>query len=172
MFDPNVADPIETLSRSHDMLTSLRKFDELEIDPVCRGQLALSKEEECRIVTYLRVQRNVDSMTALNHVAHFQALSMLARAILELSLDIRLMQLIPDASLRDAYLGPEDHAKPEPTSLWMDHIHHKRIADLPDPALLHQDPQIVRVPRRHRISAEIIDQPVNALIAPHRRGSG
>ena len=98
MFDPHSEDPMEALSRYQGMLTSLRKFDELEVDPVCRGQLSLSQTEECRTVTYLRVQRNVDSMTELRHVAHFQALSMLARSIFELSVDLKLMQSVPDAS--------------------------------------------------------------------------
>ncbi len=100
MFDPKTADPLETLSRTRDMLTNLRKFDEFEVYPVCLGQLALSQTEGCRTSTYLRVQRNVDSMIELKHVVHFQALSMLARSIFELSLDIRLMQLIPDAAER------------------------------------------------------------------------
>jgi hypothetical protein len=100
MFDPETADPMETVAVSHSMLTSLKKFDESEVDPVCRGQIALSPIEECRMVTYLRVQRNVDSMTTLGHVAHFQALSMLARSIFELSVDLRLMQSVPDAAER------------------------------------------------------------------------
>lgn len=52
------------------------------------------------MVTYLRVQRNVDSMIELKHVAHFQALSMIARSIFELSVDLRLMQSVPEASER------------------------------------------------------------------------
>ncbi len=77
-----------TLSVSHGMLISLRKFDEAEVEPVCRGQLSLSPLEECQAVQYLRVQRNIDSMIALAHVAHFQALSMLARSIFELAIDL------------------------------------------------------------------------------------
>jgi hypothetical protein len=100
MFDPETADPMEILAVSHSMLTSLRKFDEAEVDPVCRGQISLSPIEECRIVQYLRVQRNVDSMIALAHVAHFQALSMLARSIFELTVDLRLMPSVPDAPER------------------------------------------------------------------------
>lgn len=100
MFDPKTADPMETIAVSYSMLTSLRKFDELEVDPICRGQLALSPIEECRMVTYLRAQRNVDSMVELKHVAHFQALSMLARSIFELGVDLKLMQSFPDAAER------------------------------------------------------------------------
>ncbi len=100
MFDPKTADPMANLAVSHGMLTSLRKFDEAEVDPVCRGQIYLSPVEECRMVQYLRVQRNVDSMTALAHVAHFQALSMLARSIFELTIDLRLIPTVPDASER------------------------------------------------------------------------
>jgi hypothetical protein len=100
MFDPRTADSMATLAVSHAMLTSLRKFDEAEIDPVCRGQISLSPIEECRIVQYLRVQRNIDSMIALAHVAHFQALSMLARSIFELTVDLRLMPFVPDVADR------------------------------------------------------------------------
>lgn len=100
MFDPETADPMATLTVSHGMLTSLRKFDEAEVDPVCRGQISLSPIEECRMVQYLRVQRNVDSMIALAHVAHFQALSMIARSIFELTVDLRLMPSVPDAAER------------------------------------------------------------------------
>jgi hypothetical protein len=39
-------------------------------------------------------------MMALAHVAHFQALSMLARSIFELTVDLRLMPSVPDAPER------------------------------------------------------------------------
>ena len=89
-----------TLAVSHGMLTSLRRFDEAEVDPVCRGQIALSPVEECQFIQYLRVQRNIDSMIALAHVAHFQALSMLARSIFELTVDLRLIVSVPNAAER------------------------------------------------------------------------
>jgi len=89
-----------TLAVSHAMLISLRKFDEAEVEPVCRGQISLSPLEECRTVQYLRVQRNIDSMIALAHVAHFQALSMLARSIFEMTIDLRLIPSVPDAAER------------------------------------------------------------------------
>jgi hypothetical protein len=100
MFDPTTADPMATLAVCHGMLTSLRKFDELDVDPVCRGQISLSPIEECQIVQYLRVQRNIDSMIVLAHVAHFQALSMMARSTFELTVDLRLIASVPDAAER------------------------------------------------------------------------
>ena len=51
-------------------------------------------------MSYHRAALNLSSMIALNNVKHFQAAAMLARSVFELAVEIRLIDLTPDAVLR------------------------------------------------------------------------
>ena len=80
-------------------LSSLREFDRLEMQEVLSSQFVLTKREECFYALYLRVQRNVDTLLELKHVAHFQAMAMLGRAIFELYLDVETLRNLCTSSV-------------------------------------------------------------------------
>jgi len=54
----------------------------------------------------------------------------------------------------------------------MDDVHDDGVADLPDAVFLHKDFEIVGVAGVHWVAAEVVDQAVDALIAPHDCGGG
>lgn len=82
------------------LLKSLAAFDESEIAPILKNQFGLSPYEEIVVGMYLRVNKNVGSLLALNHIAHFQAAAMLARAVFELAVDLMLLDIEPSAVLK------------------------------------------------------------------------
>ena len=90
------------------ILNSTYQFDMAEVRPVVGGLLSPDLLEECRSLLYIRFNNNVGSMLQLKHVAHFQALGMLARALYELTVDIKLLDVEPRAAiLMRAYLDVE-----------------------------------------------------------------
>lgn len=82
------------------VLTSLREFDRREVEGVLSGLFNITKREECFYAIYLRTQRNVDTLLELKHVAHFQAVAMLSRAVFELCMDIEMLAKSTDGDLR------------------------------------------------------------------------
>ncbi len=82
------------------VLRSSYRFDMVEVRPIVGGLLSPALLEECRSLLYIRFNNNVGSMLELKHVAHFQALGMLARSLYELTVDIQLL----DIELRAAIL--------------------------------------------------------------------
>jgi hypothetical protein len=82
------------------VLTSLREFDRREVEGVLSGLFGITKREECFYALYLRTQRNVDTLIELKHVAHFQAVAMLSRALFELCMDAEMLAKTPDGDLR------------------------------------------------------------------------
>lgn len=91
-----------------EVLRSTYQFDMAEVRPVVGGLLSPDLLEECRSLLYIRFNNNVGSMLELKHVAHFQALGMLARALYELAADIQLLDVEPRAAtLMRAYLDVE-----------------------------------------------------------------
>jgi hypothetical protein len=77
------------------MLKSLEQFDELEVRNVIGGLLSPSEREKCFIAIYRRTTANVATLLELKQPKHFQAISMLARALFELAVDIRLIDALP-----------------------------------------------------------------------------
>jgi hypothetical protein len=82
------------------VLTSLREFDRREVEGVLSGIFGITKREECFYALYLRAQRNVDTLLDLKHVAHFQAIAMLSRAMFELRMDAEMLAKTADGDLR------------------------------------------------------------------------
>ncbi len=102
MVDVDAA--LKMVGRFHDVLILLQKFDLENI----RGRVETKKDHPPRefaiIATYLRTLAHVGSLIRLNDPSHFQAASMVARAIFELAVDIRLIDRIDDAPARyDAF---------------------------------------------------------------------
>jgi Family of unknown function (DUF5677) len=87
----------DTAQRLFASLTSVMQFDELEIRGIIRGLLAPSKREKCFILIYWRTAANVMSLSKLNGHQHFQAITMIARSLFEMSVDLKLIDKIPNA---------------------------------------------------------------------------
>src|SRR5262249_46919210 len=79
------------------VLNSLQEFDNQEILPVVKGLLSPTDRENCFIGTYYRTVANVRTALGLNNPSHFQAIAMLARSTIELAMDIKLLNIIPQS---------------------------------------------------------------------------
>ena len=82
--------------RFYTVIKSMRDFDKAEVHGVVMNQLSLSPRETCFVGTYYRVIGNIDTLLRMDKAKDFQAIAMLARALFELSVDLRLLQSIPD----------------------------------------------------------------------------
>jgi hypothetical protein len=82
------------------ILKSLNQFNDSEIKGVIDTLLSPSDHENCFIGTYYRTMGNVETLLAIENSKGFQAASMLARALFELAVDIRLINAIEFASLK------------------------------------------------------------------------
>jgi hypothetical protein len=82
--------------RFYTMVDSLREFDKQEVKGVVDTLLSTSERERCFIATYYRAAANMTSLLEFKHAKHFQAIAMLTRNLFELSVDIKLIGLIPD----------------------------------------------------------------------------
>jgi len=87
----------DTAQRLFAGLTSMMQFDELEVRGIIRGLIAPSEREKCFILIYWRTAANVMSLSKLNSRQHFQAITMIARSLFEMSVDLKLIDKIPNA---------------------------------------------------------------------------
>jgi hypothetical protein len=78
------------------MVKSLSEFDKIEVRGVIQTLLSKTDREQCFIGTYYRSVANVGTLLELRSPKHFQAIAMLARALFELAVDIRLLSVVPD----------------------------------------------------------------------------
>ena len=91
-------DESTTVERLFTVLKSLNEFDKLEVQGVVAGQVSKSDEEMCVYGLYLRGRANVQSLLSLKQVMDFPAIVMLARNLFELSVDMKLLDVIPNAA--------------------------------------------------------------------------
>jgi len=91
---------IELVSRLHGVLLSIQSFDNMEVRPRIRDDANHTLAEECVIGTYLRTLANIRTIVLLKDAGNFQAIAMIARALFELAVDLRLQRQIPDAADR------------------------------------------------------------------------
>jgi len=61
-----------------------------------RSIIAPAEREKCFILIYWRTAAHVMSLSKLNGHQHFQAITMIARSLFELSVDLRLIDKTPD----------------------------------------------------------------------------
>jgi hypothetical protein len=94
MTPPNT---LPDIGRYDAALQGLQNLDNGEILPVVKGLLSLTAREECFIAAYYRTVANARSLLVLKDASHFQAIAMLARGMFELSVDVALVDKIPDA---------------------------------------------------------------------------
>jgi hypothetical protein len=90
-------DEATAVERFFTVLRSLNEFDKLEVQGVVAGQLGKSDRENRVYGLYLRARANVQSLLALKQAMDFQAIVMLARNLFELSVDVKLLDVVPDA---------------------------------------------------------------------------
>jgi|SRR5215470_2807251 len=90
-------DVLTATERFYTVLKSLYEFDKQEVKGVITGVLAKTDLENCYWGIYLRGRANVESLLSLKQVRDFQAIAMLARSLFELSVDIKLIEVIPSA---------------------------------------------------------------------------
>src|ERR1043165_2987684 len=75
----------------------LEQFDCAEVRGVAKGILSPTERETCILGLYYRGALNAHSLVALKDPVYFQAITQLARALLELGVDLRLMGVISNA---------------------------------------------------------------------------
>jgi hypothetical protein len=75
----------------------MMEFDEIEVRGVMRTIINPSDRDSCFILIYHRTAANVASLSKLNGQQHFQAVTMLARNLFELAVDIKLVDKITDS---------------------------------------------------------------------------
>ncbi len=90
--------PIELVARLHGVLLSILKFDNTEVRPRIDAASAQTPAEQCTIGTYLRTLANVRTLVTLKDASSFQAIAMIARALFEFAVDIRLQQQVADGA--------------------------------------------------------------------------
>jgi len=92
-------DAAASLSRKfYDAIRILEQFDCAEVRGVTKGQLSPNARETCVFGLYYRAALNARSLVALGgDPAHFQAIAQVARALLEIGIDLRLLDVVPDA---------------------------------------------------------------------------
>src|SRR5579872_1722019 len=91
-----VPPPGESASRIFAGATSMMQFDEQEVRGIMRGIIAPTEREKCFILIYWRTVAHVMSLSKLEGHQHFQAITMIARSLFELSVDLKLIDKIPD----------------------------------------------------------------------------
>lgn len=77
-------------------LTSLLQFDEQEVRGIVRSIITPTEREKCFMLVYWRGAAHAMSLSKLNGHQHFQAITMIARSLFELSVDLRLIDKIPN----------------------------------------------------------------------------
>jgi hypothetical protein len=89
--------------RLENFYAALRNLDKLEREDfreVIKGQFRPTLRERYLTVNYHRAAFNVEMMVAIKDTKQFQTLSLLARAIFELALEIKSISRDPDAALK------------------------------------------------------------------------
>ena len=89
---PTAPSTANTVGRFNAVLGSVEQFNNIEILPLVKGLLSPTAKEDCYIATYYRAVANVRTLLTLTETSHFQAISMIARSLFELALDMRLLQ--------------------------------------------------------------------------------
>lgn len=96
----NTASEIELSTmpeRCYTMLKSLSEFDKQEVASIVRGLLTRTDRDNCFIVNYYRAKANVETLLSLKNAKDLQAISMVARGMFELAVDVKLIGVVTDA---------------------------------------------------------------------------
>lgn len=90
-------DEATAVERFYTALKSLNEFDKLEVQGVVAGALSKNERETCIWQMYMRGRANVQSLLTLKQAMDFQAIVALTRILFECAVDIKLIDVIPDA---------------------------------------------------------------------------
>jgi hypothetical protein len=90
-------DPQKNVEQLFAMLKSVSEFDEIEVRGIITAIISPTEREQCFQLIYHRCVANVASLKILTNRQHFQAISMITRNMFELVLDIKLINVIPNA---------------------------------------------------------------------------
>lgn len=90
-------DPVDVTERFFTGIKNLNEFDKAEIRGVVDTLITPTPREICFSGNYYRGVGNVETVLTLKSVKDFQAIAMLARALLELAIDIKLINAVPDS---------------------------------------------------------------------------
>jgi hypothetical protein len=74
----------------------MMQFDEQEIRGIIRSIFAPNRREKCFILVYWRTAAQVMSLSKLDGHQHFQAITMIARSMFELSVDLNVLDKVDE----------------------------------------------------------------------------
>jgi hypothetical protein len=94
------AEAVANADQFYTMVKSVNIFDKQEVKGVIDSLLSRTPEEDCFVGTYYRTNANIESILEFQHPKHFQAVAMLARGIFELAVDMRLLEVIPNSTIK------------------------------------------------------------------------
>jgi hypothetical protein len=80
------------------VVKSINLFDQKEVRGVVGGLLSKTDRDDCFVGIYYRAKANVESLLSLKYLRDFQASIMLARSLFELAVDMKLIDVIQDAT--------------------------------------------------------------------------
>jgi hypothetical protein len=88
--------PSELVGRFHTVVKSLDEFNNAEVLPFVKRISEPTDRESCIFGIYYRTVTNARTLLRLTDPSHYQAISMITRSLIELSVDIRLLIMTPD----------------------------------------------------------------------------
>ena len=90
-------DPVEITERFFAVVKSLSEFDKDEILGTLETLVLPTDRDICFKANYSRAYTNVDSVLTLKRMSDFQAVAMIARTLMELAIDVKLINFVEDA---------------------------------------------------------------------------
>jgi hypothetical protein len=90
-------DPVDMTERFFTVVKSLSEFDKAEIRGTIDTLLFPKDRDICFKANYSRAYTNVDSLLILKRKSDFQAIAMIARTLMELAIDVKLINLVGNA---------------------------------------------------------------------------
>lgn len=95
-----MSEAVSNTDRFYTQVKSLHDFDALEVRCVIDTLISKTQEETCYLATYIRTIGNVESLLQLKASKDVQAIAMIARALFELSVDSKLLEVTPGGWLK------------------------------------------------------------------------
>jgi len=93
----DVFDPVEITERFFTVVKSINEFDKAEMGGTMETLLLPTPRDICFQANYTRARANIDSILILKRLRDFQAVAMIARSLMELAIDVKLIDVVPDA---------------------------------------------------------------------------
>ena len=94
--NPAFVEAASNTDRFYTVIKSMNEFDKAEVKGVIDTVLSPTPRDNCFIGTYYRIIGNVETLLRMDKSKDFQAIAMLSRALFELAVDIRLLEVISD----------------------------------------------------------------------------